>query len=641
MTAPDAVNPKRERACLLLALLVAGLTCACSCMAICAVGGLFAGRLMALTPLASLAIDRPAAVVGGSVTPWAPDSGEATVEPAQTAPSGNGPTVRPEGSPRATDRAALPERASASPIPRRGGTLRLPGGTPTTLDPVQVRDVASAVYVYEIFSGLVTLSPGLEVVPDLAASWEVSPSGEVYTFTLRSGIAFQDGRSIRVEDVVFAIERACDPRTASPAAATYLNDIIGCSAKLAGKASSVAGLRQIDERRLAIAIDGPKRYFLAKLTNPTSFVVDRRQVEEPDWWRQPNGSGPFRLRQYVPDEKLVLERNDRYHGQRPYLDRVVFDLRPITTATLYENGELDAMPVGAEDRERLSDPLNPLSAQLVDGPPEMGLMYIGFQVRTPPFDDRHVRRAISCALDKERLAGVVLRGGVQPAYWILPPAMPGHNPEVRSCRYDLQAARRELAASRYGSASALPPLVLHASGEGGGDPVVLAIAELLRDALGVTISVEQAPWELFQLEVEAGAYGMYVLGWSADYPDPQDFLDVLFHSQSPLNHTGYADEQVDAWLVAARTEADEQTRLTLYRQSEQKILDDAAWLPLYSGFESWLVAPQVRGFELAPLVMPRLGRVWLAEDAAPHRLGLSFPTVSISQGRLTAQRPGS
>ncbi len=624
MTAPPSSAHDGQRACIVLAMGLALLASACLCLSYYAVGGYVGGtiakRLIAPTRFAT-AEREATAVAADTPAGRATASAESSSERAAGAGTAAAPSDRPPVAGSATA-VGVPDRgvvskapAATAEAPRWGGRLRLPGASPTTLDPVQVRDVTSAAYVYEIFSGLVTLSPELEVVPDLAASWQVSPSGEAYTFTLRNGITFQDGQPIGAADVIFAIERACDPDTASPVAATYLGDIVGCSAKLAGEAASVAGLRQIDDRRLVITIDGAKRYFLAKLSNPTSFVVDRRQVGQRQWWRRPNGSGPFRLREYVRDERLVLERNERYYRQAPYLEQVVFDLRPVTTSTLYENGELDAMPVSAEDRERLTDPLNPLSAQLVDGPPEMGVTYIGFHVTTPPFDDRHVRRALNYALDKERLARVVLRGGVRPAYWILPPTMPGHDPAVQAYRFDLEAARRELAASRYRTAARLPPLVFHVSGEGSGDPVAMAIAELLEDALGITVTVEQAPWETFQTEVEAGAYGMYLLGWEADYPDPQDFLDVLFYSKSPLNHTGYADEEVDRWLVAARTEADDEARLALYRKAEERILADAAWLPLFTGFESWLVAPYVRGLELTPLVMPRLGRVWLTEDA--------------------------
>ena len=116
-----------------------------------------------------------------------------------------------------------------------------------------------------------------------------------------------------------------------------------------------------------------------------------------------------------------------------------------------------------------------------------------------------------------------------------------------------------------------------------------------------------------QAEIDAGTYGMFLLGWAADYPDPQDFLDLLFHSASPLNDTGYADPDVDAWLEAARIERDETVRLDLYRKAERRVLEAAPWVPLYGGADTWLVAPYVRGFSVPSLVRPRLAEIWLAE----------------------------
>lgn len=499
--------------------------------------------------------------------------------------------------------------------PTAGGELTLPGGTPSTLDPALVRDVASAGYIYEIYSGLVTLSPALEVVPDLAERWAIDPGGTTYTFTLRAGAVFHDGTPVVAQHVTHAIERACDPATASPVAETYLGDIVGCADKLAGRAPSVAGAGAPDPRTVVLVIDAPKAYFLSKLTYPTSFVVDPRQVAADEaWTRRPNATGPFRLAEYAPDERLVLARHAAYYGAAARLERVVFDLRPVSAITLYENGEIDAAPVGPADLARVRDPLNPLSSEVVEGPGDLGLSYVAFNVRVAPFDDVHVRRALNFALDKRRLADVVLRGSVEPVDGILPPGVPGHRPDAGPYAFDPARARAEIAASRYGSAAALPPLTLYTSGEGGRDPVVEAVVDDLSEHLGVVIAVEQAPWETFQAEADAGAYPMYMLGWSADYPDPQDFLDVLFHSASPLNNTGYANPEVDALLETARVEQGEAERLARYAEAERLILDDAVWLPLFTGVETWLVAPHVHGFTLPPIVLPRMAAVWVEGD---------------------------
>jgi len=498
----------------------------------------------------------------------------------------------------------------ADAAPRRGGTLSLPGGEPTSLDPAQVRDVVSAQYIYEVHCGLVTLAPDLSVIPDLAQAWTMSPDGTVYTFTLRAGATFHDGRHITSADVRFGIERACDPATAPDVALTYLGDVVGCADKLAGDANAVAGVATPDDGTIVLTIDAPKAYFLAKLTYPTSFVVDRNQIGDAGWAERPNGCGPFRLAEYLPEERLRLVRHDGYHREPAWLDEVVFDMRPIDPLTRYENGELDAAPVGIADRERVRDPLNPLSAEVVEGPGDLGLSYLAFNVALEPFDDVHVRRAFAHALDREWLAEVVLRDAVAPLGTILPPGMPGHDPTANTLAFDEAAAERELSLSRYGGADALPPITLLTSGGAGGSPAVQAVVERFATSLGTAIAVEQAPWELFNDELDEGLYQGWFLGWSADYADPQDFLDVLFHSASPLNASGYADAEVDALLEAARIESDETERLAAYSRAERRILADAPWLPLYNGVETWLVAPDVHGFVLPPVIVPRMASVW-------------------------------
>lgn len=545
--------------------------------------------------------------------------------------AGPGPTAPDPAAAPTADRAALADRRAddaaepgapagedggASGSPRRGGTLRLAGAQPSTLDPALVRDVTSASYMVEIYSGLVTLSPELEVVPDLAEDWELSEDGRRYTFYLREGLTFHDGSPLTSDAVVFGIERACDPATGSTVAPVYLGDIVGCVAKLRGERQTVTGLQNPDERTVIIDIDAPKAYFLAKLSYPTAFALDPLQVErDPDWATQPNGSGPFRLAEWVEDERLVLERHPGYLGEGPYLDRVLFDLRPIATETRFEAGELDAIGVSGSDFQRVADPLNPLSDLLLVGEGELGLSYMAFDTRVPPFDDVQLRRAFNLAVDKERLARVLLGDTAVPVWGLLPPGLPGFDPDLSPYRFDPRAAQAALAASRYPDPADLPPLTLYTSG-GGGDPLMAAVVDSINEVLGLDIQIEQADWELFEQELTAGRYPFFALGWSADYPDAQDFLDVLLHSGSALNHGGYANGAVDALLEEARVNPDEDRRLELYQEAERLILDDAPWVPLFTGREAWLVAPHVHGFRIDPIVLPRWQQVWLSADGS-------------------------
>ena len=197
--------------------------------------------------------------------------------------------------------AASPETASASATAiESGGRLVRLYSDPPTLDPHLTTDAGSAAIIVEVFGGLVTINPDLEVAPDLAESWDISADGRTYTFHLRGSAQFHDGKPVTAEDVLWSLERATDPKTLAPVAQQYLGDIVGVSDKLEGAAQSISGVRVVDDRTLEITIDAPKSYFLSKLTYPIAFVLDRNNVEsaEENWLDRPNGTGPFRLTRY-------------------------------------------------------------------------------------------------------------------------------------------------------------------------------------------------------------------------------------------------------------------------------------------------------------------------------------------------------
>jgi ABC-type transport system substrate-binding protein len=186
---------------------------------------------------------------------------------------------------------------------------------PPTLDPHLTTDATSAQIIVEVFGGLVTIDRDLNVILDLAESLDVSDDGRVYTFRIRPDATFHDGRQVTAEDVRWSLERATNPLTESPVVDQYLGDIVGVNEKLNGDAQTITGVRVVDERTIEITIDQAKSYFLAKLTYPTAFVVDRENIEASpkNWFRRPNGTGPFQLAEYEVGETILLTRNDGYH----------------------------------------------------------------------------------------------------------------------------------------------------------------------------------------------------------------------------------------------------------------------------------------------------------------------------------------
>lgn len=515
------------------------------------------------------------------------------------------PAAPPEGQEGATPQAQT-EGSQARP---QGGELRLISDDPPTLDPHLATDATSASYIVEIFGGLVTIDKDLNIVPDIAESWEVSPDGTVYTFHLRRNVLFHNGRRVTANDVKCSIERAADPRTLSPVAEVYLGDIVGVKEKLRGQAQEVRGVEVVDDYTVRITIDAPKPYFLAKLTYPTAFVVDCQQVQKSPrtWLRRPNGTGPYRLREWKLGERITLEANPRYHLEpKPSVQRVTFLLAGGSPVTMYENDEIDVTGVGLLDIERVRDPRDPLNKEFVEVP-ELDVWYVGLNVEEPPFDDVKVRQAFAMAIDKQKIVDVVLRNAVVPAKGILPPGMPGYNPELKGLEFDPERARQLLRESKYGGPDGLPTIVMTISGVGANiGPSSEAIIEMWRQNLGVQVEIQQVEFATFLQDLRRGRFQMFQLGWIADYVDPEDFLDIKFHSRSLDNDTNYSNPEVDRLLEEARTEQDPTKRLALYQQAEEIIVREAPWIPLFYGKANVLVKPYVKDWVIAPLIIPRL-----------------------------------
>ncbi len=488
--------------------------------------------------------------------------------------------------------------------------LNLSDIDPLTLDPAISGEMTSHNYIMQLFSGLVRLDDNLEPVPDIAESQQVSDDGKTYTFYLRRDVRFHDGREVKAEDFKYAWERASDPETGSQTAATYLGDIVGVKEMLAGKAKEISGVRVIDDYTLQVTIDAPKSYFLSKLTYPTSFVVDRANVESGrEWWRQPNGTGPFKLQQWAENSLLILEKNELYYGEMAKVDFVAFHLWAGVPMNLYETGEIDVTGVSLSYIDKVTDKTGPFYRELAVIP-ELSFSYIGFNTTKPPFDEANIRRAFSQAIDKDKLVSLVFKDMMQSADGILPPGMPGYNEGLSGLDFNIAEARELIAASSYGDIAKLPPITITTIGWGGLISRGLeAIIHEWQQNLGVEVQVRQLEPERFLYHLRQEKDEMFYMGWVADYPHPQNFLEVLFHSDTDNNYGEYSNPEVDALLEKAALEQDKQLSLALYQQAEQKLVEDAAALPLWFGRNYILVKPYMRGYNLNPLGLAMLNKV--------------------------------
>ncbi len=562
-------------------------------------------------PTATPALE-PTSASSSSVAPTATAIAEATaaaVAEATTAAEETATAVMKEA-----------EKEDVEFDPRRGGVFRLLGTDPTTLDPALTTDSTSYDIVLKIFGGLMRLTddPNNPIIPDLAESFTVSQDGTVYRFKLRENLVFSDGSPVTAFDFKWSWERAALPETGSTVVKEFLGDIVGVNDIIEGNATSAEGITVIDDNTLEVRIDGPKPYFIAKLTYPVTFVVSEDNIEAggETWTDDPVGTGPFILKDYEIGVSMVLARNDNYWDTSAFLDEVHFNLAGGSAMAMYENDEIHVSGIPASAYERVTDPNEPLSQDVVDVPPEFFTFYIGFNVGQEPFDDVHFRRALNYAVDKEIIAEAVLNNRVRPAYGPIPPGFIGFNPGLEGLRFDLDKAQEELAMSKYADPESRPRIILTTSGTGGSPPVWLqAVADMWDRNLGVQIEFQEVEWATFLQEVDNYRLQSFSLAWSPDYPDPHTFVDVLFRSDSTINQTQYSNAEVDALLDEATTEPDPARRVQLYQEAEQIIVDEAAWVPMWWGTEGKILVKQnVNNFRISPLGSFTLKDVWLDKE---------------------------
>ena len=510
--------------------------------------------------------------------------------------TGNGQTTLPPGS-----TTTSPSSTTSAPIttaPASSTLLNLEATEPYTLDPALAADSGSVLFVSQIFSGLVkTGNSG--VLPDIATSWDISQDGKTYTFHLRNDVAFQNGHRLTAADFKYSWERACTPSVGSTTAATYLSDIAGASDMLAGRATSLSGAKIVDDYTFQVTLVKPASYFIYKLAFVTAFAVDKTNVASgATWWQTPSGTGPFKLGAWVKTTSITLTQNRNYYGGAVKLGSAVFKFLAGRSMDLYETGQIDVASIGGDDLDRATDPAGSFASQL-KSVSELSLSYIGFNIEKAPFDDPLVRKAFSMAFNLNKIISLTFNNSIKGANGILPVGIPGYDSNSAALAFDVAQAKALIAQSKYGSVSNLPPITITTSGYGGLiDGGLQAIINEWQVNLGVTVNVRQLEPSVFLYNLKQEKDQMFYSGWIADYPNPQDFLDVLFRTGADFNSGGYSNKTVDSLLDQAAAATDANASFALYQQAQRLILGDAAVLPLFFGQEYILVKPYITGFQV-------------------------------------------
>ena len=466
------------------------------------------------------------------------------------------------------------ERSTLDPAPR---TFRFVNSEPSSLDPSVYSDTPSFEYIENLFSGLVENSEEGEVIPDAAQRWEISEDGTKYIFHLRDDVYWSDGIQVTAADFSYSIIRRLNLAIeAGEYIASLLYDIMGARAYQKGETTNPdhVGVRAIDELTLAVTLENPASYFLHMLVN--LFPVPEHAVEAfGDAWTEPEhivSNGPFRLESYEPGESMRFVRNPTYHGRfSGNLEKVEVTIfeedDSLEAVELYKRDRVDAIELGFMNYHTRH-----LFAEeyVLDSQP--GLSYMSLNNNLPPFDDLNVRRAFVMALDRERLANEVLEGFPYPATGgFVPPAIPGHSPGI-GLPYDPAQARQLLAQAGYPDGRDFPSITLVCPRTG--KDVEYFRSQWL-DNLNVDISIQLIRLPAFINERHSAH--LAIIGWSPDYPDPDNFLKVAVRGALPH----WRDDSYDRLLEDAQNTLLQTERIRLYQQADEILIRDAIFMPIF------------------------------------------------------------
>jgi peptide/nickel transport system substrate-binding protein/oligopeptide transport system substrate-binding protein len=502
------------------------------------------------------------------------------------------------------ERPAEPEaERAAEPAPARE-VYRLPlNSNPNTLDPARITAVVEDSVARRIFNGLVDLDANLLPEPDLAELWTVSEDGRTYTFFLRRGVTFHNGREMTSADVRYSFERLLRPETASQRA-WVVADIVGAAALQAGQRETLEGLQTPDDHTVTITLEKPFPPFLSYLAMINAAVVPREEVEREEgatpFGRAPVGTGPFAFGEWEDNSYISLPRYDDYFQGSAKLKGVRFRVIKEYDVAFqeYRAGNLEHCRVPPaytpNDIRNLPEKDEMVAA------PSLSTFYLGLTMdKTPLGDNVHLRRALNYAVDRRYLCEEVLGGSYVPAGGILPPGLPSYDPGLDGYAYDLEKAKAEMAAAGYGPDNPPPTIALYHNSSGD-SPKVVQVLQQDFAAIGVTVELKPMDFGALLASTKTGEPPMFHLGWVADYPDADNFL-MLFHSKNigpPGNRARYSNPQVDESLEKVRRLADPEARMALNRAIEKRILEDAPWVVINHLQTRLFVKPYVKGFVL-------------------------------------------
>jgi ABC-type transport system substrate-binding protein len=472
---------------------------------------------------------------------------------------------------------------------------------PRSLDPALSTDVPTGEVVALLFENLTQFTADAELKPGLATRWETDPAGRVYSFHLRPGATFHDGRPITAATVRASMLRALAPGPAG-GRAWPLYPIRGARDYAGGTSKTVDGIVAKDDSTIVFTLEEPLNLFPKLLAMPVAAVVPT--PTPPDFDQHPVGSGPWRFVSWSHDDAILLARNDKYWGGPPNADslRIRIIPEPLTQAAEFEAGQLSVVEVPVGETRRWEQTHGPELQRR----PALRDLYVAINTTRGPLKDVRVRRALNQAIDVRTLLSTVLADRGIRAAGSLPPGMPGYDSTRTPYTYDPAQAKRLLAEAGYPNGFAVKLWRTQRA-------ELARLAQSLQQDLaqiGVRTEIVERDASSARAAVRNGEADLFLTDWWADYPDPEDFNYPLFHSRNRGtggNYAFLADSGLDAMIVRARSTPDQAEKEQLSRRIDARVFELAPWIFLWFPVDLWASQPDVKGWRI-PLVVT--GQRW-------------------------------
>ena len=467
------------------------------------------------------------------------------------------------------------------------------------LDPALGPDSNSALAVGMIYTGLVKFDKNLNVVPD-QATWVISPDNKVYTFTLKQGITFSNGTPVTAQSYIYTLTRALLPEVKSPIALFFLGPILGSDDVSNGKTKTLAGVKAIDNNTLQITLKQPTAYFLQIMADSIAFPLNQtviNQFGQTDWVNHAAGNGigtgPFIVKEWDHNTKMVFVPNPHWYAAKTKLTEVdmLFVNDQSTAFKAYQAGQYNFVwNIAPQDLASAKGMAGFVSESLL----QTDLLF--FSNKMAPFNNAAVRQAFAYATDKEALATAIFKGSAIPAPTIIPPGMPGYQPNYQGLAYDKSKALAALQ-SAYPDVSKIPPITFSFPNSQVSESEAAALQQMWQTALGIQVKLLPVELNAYNTETANHQVQFGFTQWSADFPDPYDWLTLNLFSTASNNSGDWNNPQFDQIV----TQAEQMTgdmRIQLYNQAEQIAISDVGWLPLDHQSMAAVIPSWVQGVSL-------------------------------------------